>query len=125
MIDSFLPADVANVDHAFEPFSHLHKRTEFREAHDLAFDHRPNWKFMRGIDPRIAKRLLQAQRHTFFIGVDSEDHGFYSLARLYEIAGLAHFLDPRHLRNVNQPFDSRLQFHECSEVGNVSYPAAH
>src|SRR5438552_3933187 len=124
MIDSFLRADVADMDHPFDTLRYLHESAEFGQADDRAFDNSPGWKFLRCIRPRIAESLLQAQRNAFFTDIDSENYRLYGFAGLHQIARLAHLLDPRHLRNVNQSFDTRLQLNS-SEIGNSSHRAAH
>ena len=113
------------MNHAFYALRHLHERAKLGEAHDRPLDRRPNRKLLRSINPRIAQRLLQPQRDPLFAGIDSEDHGLDCFAGLHQIARLAFFLDPRHLRNVNQSFDSWLQLHKCSEIGDASHCAAH
>ena len=125
MVDSFFSADIANVNHSLDSFGNLNKSPELGETNYRPLDYSPQRKFSRSIRPRIAQSLLQPQRDSLFAEIDSEDHGFYRLARFYQIAGLAHSLDPRHLRNVDQSFNSWLQFHECPVISDASYCAAH
>src|SRR5438445_5049067 len=116
MIDPLLRADVADVNHALYALSHLHEGAKLSEARDQAFDRSPDQKLLRSINPRIAQRLLQSQRHALFTCTHCKDHSLNRLAGFHQIARLAYFLDPRHFGNVDQSFNSWLQFNEFAEV---------
>src|SRR5262249_17133624 len=94
MVDSFFGADVADVNHSFDSLGNLNKGAELRQANHRPLDHRAIRKFLFGIGPRIAQRLLQPQRDSLFAGIDSKNHDLDRLARFHQIGGLAHTLDP-------------------------------
>ena len=124
MIDPLLRADVADVNHALYALSHLHEGAKLSEARDRAFDRSPDRKLLRSINPRIAQRLLQSQRHALFTRTYSKDHSLNRFTRFHQIARLAYFFDPRHFGNVDQSFNTWLQFNECAEVHHAGDGAA-
>src|ERR1035441_4822256 len=119
MIDALLRADFADVNHAFNAFSKLHEGTELHDVSYRAFDYRTRREFLLGSGPGIAQRLLQAQRETPFGGVHSENYGLDSLANFYYVARSPNSLGPRHFGNVNQAFNTGLEFHERPEIGDT------
>ena len=76
----------------------------------------PDRKFLLRVCPGIAKRLLQSKRDASFASADRKDNRVHRVAGFENVAGLANFLQPRHLRNVDEAFDSWFQFDECSKV---------
>src|SRR6185437_3911031 len=83
--------DFADVNKPLNAFGQLHKCAECCEPSDRAFDASPNRKPLSGIGPRIAQRLLQAERQLAFRLMDSEHHSFYGVTLLYDVPWL---LDP-------------------------------
>src|SRR6185312_1128921 len=77
-----------------------------------------------GVRPRISQGLLQAERNSAFIDIYSENYSFDRLAGFENITGSPDLLCPRHLRDVDQAFDSRCEFHKRAEVHQPSYGAA-
>src|SRR6266487_1773242 len=124
MVDALLATDITDMNHSLYAFRHLHERAELSEARNRALDRSPDRKLLRSISPRIAQRLLQSQRHALFTGVHSKDHSLNCFAGFHQIARLAYFLDPRHFRNVDQSFNSWLQFNERAEVHHAGDGAA-
>src|SRR5271157_2294369 len=116
MMDAFLGADLADVDHALDAFGKLHEGAELGEADDWPFDHRADRQSLADVGPWIAQRLLQTQRNAAFARTHSQNNRVHGLARLHHVAGFPHLLRPRHLRKVDQPFHPRLQLDKGSEV---------
>src|SRR5439155_20354604 len=57
MIDSFLSAHVADVNHALDTLGNLHKGAKLRNTDDRSLGCRANGELLRSINPWIAKRL--------------------------------------------------------------------
>ena len=77
MIDPLLVHDVADVNHAFDVFGHLHKRAELLELRDRAFHDRPDRIFLLDLVPGIAQRLLQPQRDALVRRIDAQNHNLH------------------------------------------------
>ena len=69
--------------------------------------------------PRIGQRLLEAERDAALDGVDLEDLHLDFLGGGDDLAGMDVLLGPRHLGDVDQALDARLQLHEGAVVGDV------
>src|SRR5262249_15989709 len=120
VVDSFLRANIADVYEAFNSLGDLYKGPEFCKAHDGPFDHGAERKSLCGIGPRIAHCLFNPQRNLLLARIDREDHRLYGFSRFNQIAGFVDSFDPRHLGNMNESFNPRLQFDKCSEIGDAS-----
>ena len=77
VMDAFLGADLAHVDHAFHPIRKLHERAELGEAGHRSFDYRARRKLLLDLGPGIAQRLLEAQREAAFAHIHAQDHRFH------------------------------------------------
>ena len=123
MIDALLRADIAHVDHALDAFGHLHERAELLDAGHRTFHHRAHRELLRGVRPRIAQRLFEAERNAPVRRIHAKHHHFHRVARLDHIGGLAHLLGPGHLGEMHQAFDALFQFHERAEIGDARHAA--
>src|SRR5208282_917539 len=128
MIDPFLGADLADVNHAFNAFGQLHEGAELCQVGYGPFDHRAWRKFLSRSCPGIAERLLETKRDAAFWCVHSENHSFHRLAWFHYVTRSPHSLGPRHFGNMNQTFNAGLDFDERAKVhqpGNsAAYPFA-
>src|SRR5215813_1373829 len=57
--------------------------------------------------------------------VYTENYSLHAVARLNDVASFPDLLRPRHLRDVNQSFDSGLEFHEGSKVHHTRDDTTH
>ena len=73
--------------------------------------------------PWIFLQLLDAQRHLALVAVQSEDHSLHLVANLQELLSAAQVLAPRHLADVDQTLDTRLNLYECTVVGDDNHLA--
>ena len=125
MVDALLGAQVADVNHAFNALGKLHKCAELGDAKYWSLDHGAHGKPLRHLGPRISQGLLQTERNAALSRVHRQNHRVDGLARLDQCAGTPQLFPPRHLRNVDQPLNPGLQFHECSELDHACNRAPH
>src|SRR5208283_3051707 len=125
MVDSLLRADLADVNHAFNAFGELHEGAELCQVGYRSLDHSAWRKFLGRSCPGIAERLLQAKRDAAFWCVHSKNYCLHRLAGFHYVARSSHPLGPRHFRNVNQTFNTGLDFHERAKVHKPGNGAAH
>src|SRR5262249_41621906 len=125
MIDALLRADIADVHHAFDAFGDLHERAELLDAGDWSLDDRAECELGGRVGPRVAERLLKSERNAALAGIDAEHNNFDHVAGFDHVSGLADLFRPRHLREMDQPFDAFLQLDECAEIGHPGDRAFH
>src|SRR5438445_542481 len=70
--------------------------------------------------PRILLRLLQAQGDPLVLRVHVQDQHLDLVALLHDFGGMLHALGPRHVGDVNQAVDARLDLHERAERGQMA-----
>src|SRR5690606_37055309 len=70
--------------------------------------------------PRIIGGLLQAERDPLVVGVDVEDDHVDGVTLLDHFRRMLHPLGPRHVGDVDQAIDARLDLDEGTERGEVA-----
>src|SRR5689334_13525228 len=70
-------------------------------------------------EPGIFLGLLEAQRNPLVLSVDVEDHDVDRVALLHHLGRMLNPLGPGHVGDMDQAVDSRLDFHERPEAGQV------
>src|SRR6185312_2218882 len=75
-------------------------------------------------EPRIFLCLLQTERDPLVLGVDVQNQHVDLVALLHDFRRVLDALGPRHVRDVNQPVDARLDFGERAERRQVAHLAA-
>src|ERR1051326_1317474 len=70
--------------------------------------------------PRVLLGLLQAERDPLVLGIDVEDQHLDLVALLHHLGGMLHALGPRHVGDVDQAVDPRLDFDERAERRQVA-----
>src|SRR6202158_2321479 len=107
------------MDHAVDVALEAEEQAELGLVLDLALDRRSDREFFDEDFPGIAHGLLEAERNTALDRIDFENLHFDFLRGRNDLAGVHVLLGPRHLRNVDQAFDARLQLDERAVVGDV------
>src|SRR6266850_3656157 len=125
MLDPLAPRHVGDVDQAVDLFFHLDERAELGEVAHLAVDLRADRILVGEVVPRVALDLLQAERNPPRRRVDAEHHRVDVVADVQDLRGVLDALAPRHLADVDQPFDARLELDERAVVGEAHDLAAH
>src|SRR6202165_4900254 len=114
-----LPVEIGQMDHAVDVALEAEEQAELGLVLDLAFDRRSDREFFAEDFPGIAHGLLEAERYPALDRIDFENLHFDFLRGRNDLAGVHVLLGPRHLRDVDQAFDARLQFDERAVVGDV------
>src|SRR5262249_43199805 len=118
-----LPIEVGEVNHAVDVAVEPEEQAELGLVLDLALDHAPLRILLQEDLPRIAHRLLEAERDAALDRIDFEHLHLDLLGGRDDLAGMDVLLGPRHLGNVDQPLDARLELDEGAVVGDVGDPA--
>src|SRR6266849_712622 len=106
-----------------EPFdvaAEVHDDPLVHQPHDAAPQLGADGVRLPDPQPRIFLRLLQAQRDPLVLGVDVENQNVDLVALLHDLRRMLDALGPRHVGDVNQPVDTRLDFDECAEGREVA-----
>src|SRR6476660_3833925 len=116
MLYALGPAQIADVNQAVDAFFDLDESTEVGQVTDTAFDGRAHRILvMQGV-PGIGSQLAHTKRNTPFLGVNAQNHAIYLIAYVDQLRGMLDALGPGHLADVNQAFDSLLEFHERAVI---------
>src|SRR5215471_2613217 len=114
-----LPVEVGEVDHAVDVALEAEEQAELGLVLDLALDHRTGRMLLDEDLPRVAHGLLEAERDAALDGIDFQHLHFDFLRGRDDLAGVHVLLGPRHLGDVDQAFDARLELDERAVVGDV------
>src|SRR5580700_10809877 len=114
-----LPVEVGQMDHAVDVALEPEEQAELGLVLDLALDHRTDRELLDENFPGIAHGLLEAERNPALDRIDFENLHFDFLRGRDDLAGMHVLLGPRHLRDVDQAFDARLELDERTVVGDV------
>src|SRR6266536_208154 len=109
---------------AFDVVAEVHDHTLVHQPHDAAAQLGTHRVRLADAQPRILLRLLQAERDALVLGVDVQDQHVDLVAFLHDLRGMLHPLGPRHVGDMNQAVDARLDFDERAERGEVADLAA-
>src|ERR1035437_2839801 len=75
--------------------------------------------------PGVGFELLQAERYAPVLGVHLQHHRLRLIAWLDHFRRVLHAPRPRHLADVDETLDTRLQLHESAIIGDVDHPPDH
>src|SRR3989442_13203196 len=117
----------AKLRHRHEPFdvaAEVYDDPLVHQPHDAAPQLGADRVGLTDPQPRIFLRLLQPQRDPLVLGVDVENENVDLVALLHDLRRMLDALGPRHVRDVNQPVDPRLDFDERAERREVADLAA-
>src|SRR5690606_32004849 len=119
-----VPVEVGEVDHAVDVAVEADEQAKLGLVLDLALDDRTRRMVAGEGLPRVLQRLLEAERDAALLRVDLEHHHVDFLRRRQDLARMDVLLGPRHLGDVDQALDPRLQLDESAVVGDVGDRAA-
>src|ERR1700688_4157836 len=114
-----LPVEIGQMDHAVDVALETQEQAELGLVLDFAFDRRADRELLDEHFPGIAHGLLETERDPALDRIDFQNLHFDFLRGRNDLAGMHVLLGPRHLRNVDQALDARLQFDERAVVGDV------
>jgi hypothetical protein len=101
------------------------ERAELGEVADLAGDLGADRVLPARVVPRIGLDLLETERNAARRRIHAEHHRVDGVADVQDLRRMLDALAPRHLADVDQPFDARFELHERAVVGQADDLAAH
>src|SRR6185312_15259382 len=113
------PIEVGEVDHAVDVALEAEEQAELGLVLDLPLDHRTDRELLDEDLPGIAHGLLEAERDAALDGIHFKHLHFDFLRSRDDLARVHVLLGPRHLGDVDQAFDARLELDERAVVGDV------
>src|SRR5688572_15839268 len=125
MLDALAPRHVGDVNQAIDVVLDLDERAELGEVSNLADDLRANRVLLGELVPRIRFDLLEAERNAASGRIDAEHHRVDAVADVQDLRRVLDALAPRHLGDVDEPFDARLELDERAIVGEADDLARH
>src|SRR5215212_8984044 len=96
--------------HAIDVALETEEQAELGLVFDLAFDSRSDRELLYEYFPGISHGLLEAERDPALDRIDFKNLHFDFLRGRNDLAGMHVLLGPRHFRDMDQAFDTRLQF---------------
>src|SRR3954469_18947920 len=125
VLDPLAPRHVGDVDQAVDLLLDFDERAELGEVADLALDLRADRILVGQVVPRVGLDLLEAERNPPRRAVDAEHHRVDRVADVEQLRRVLDALAPRHLADVDQPFDAGFELDERAVVGQADDLAAH
>ena len=125
MLDALRPAHVRDVDQAVDALGDLDEGAELRQVADLALDDRALGVGVVELLPGVALGLAQRQADAPLIHVELGDDRLHLVADLEDLGRVDDLLGPRHLADVDQPFDALLDLDEGAVVDQRHDAATH
>src|SRR5262245_60321677 len=119
VLQALAPRHVRDVDQAVDAVLDLDERAELGQVADLAGDRRADRVLLGQLVPRVALDLLEAERDPPRAGIDAEHHGLDAVADVEDLRRMLDALAPRHLADVDEPLDARLELDERAVVGQA------
>src|SRR5687768_15951197 len=112
------------MDQAVDVVFDLDERAKLGQVADLALDAGADRVLLGQLMPRVALDLLESQRNAAGRRIDAEHLRFHGVADVQDLRRVLDALAPRHLADVDQPFDARLELDERAVVGEAHDLAA-
>ena len=125
MFDPLAPRHVGDVDQPVDFLLDFDERAELGEVANLALNLRADRVLVGQLVPRIALDLLEAERNAASRGIHAEHHRVDVVADIQNFRRVLDALAPRHLGDVDQSLDARLELDERAVVGQADDLAAH
>src|SRR5947199_71625 len=114
-------AELRHRDEPLDVMPQIHDHTLVHEAQHPAPQVGAHGIRLADAQPWLFLRLLQTQRDPLVLRVHVQDQHLDLVALLHDFGGMLHPLGPRHVGDVNQAVDARLDLHERAERGQVAH----
>src|SRR5437660_5292881 len=114
VIDLASTGDVRHVDHTIQALFEFDERTVAGKIANFAFDSSSGRIFLLRLVPRIGFELTQAERNLLLFAVDAEHDRFDFLVGFEDIGWLGDAFGPGEFGDVDETFDTGLEFDECA-----------
>ncbi len=119
VLDTLGPAQVADVNQAVDAVFDFDECSEVGQIAYAAFDGHADREFLVQRVPRIGRQLPHAERNTALGRIHVDHDAIDRVADAHQLRRMLHALRPGHFADVDQAFDSLLQFDERSVVGHA------
>src|SRR4051812_45666272 len=123
MFHALRPRHLAHVDQAFDSLFQFYERTVIGGRDHASFYVRADGIAIDGVEPRVRRELLEAQRDALLLVVVLQNFYLDLIANMHEVARMRQ-ASPAHVRDVQQTIES-AQIDECAVVGQVLHRAVH
>src|SRR5882672_11401890 len=119
-VDRLAEIELAHRNEAFDVVADVDDHALVHQSHDLALQLSADRIRLTDPEPRILGRLLEAERNALVLGVDVENHNVNRVTLLHDFGRMLNALGPRHVGDVNQSVDARLDFYKRTKAGEVA-----
>ena len=116
-------AEIGLSDNALQVVAEIDHHPAILEPDHLPVQLHADLILLTDLEPWIFLRLLQTQRNPLVVGIDIENHDLDLIGLRHDLRRMLHPFRPRHVRDMNQPVDTRLDFHERTKRSQVSHLA--
>src|ERR1700752_402144 len=124
MIEALQPAQITNMDHTTNSRRQFNKHSVRSDVFHQAFVATSLWEFLINLAPWIRRKLLNRQAHLPALFIERYNLCFMNISKLEEFLCVYRCICPGDLTNVNQSFNSRLNFKERTvvfDIDNLSF----
>ena len=115
------PGQVRDVHEAVDPVFDAHEDPEIRDVPNQPLNPRAFRVSILENRPRVGFRLFQAEGNPLVLHVEVQHNSLDRVLHGEDLGWMPDLLDPGHLRDVNQSFDSLLELHEGPVVGQTDH----
>src|SRR5215472_12413755 len=119
MFHALGPGQIGHVHEAVNAFFDFDEGAEVGHVAHPPFYNRTHAVAAVDGGPRIRLKLFEAERNAAFFRVHFQHDCLNLVARLDHLGRMLHAPRPGHLADVNQTFDTRLEFDESAVIGDV------
>src|SRR5882724_11037511 len=123
VLHALRPGHLADVDQAFDALLEFDERAVVGGADDASFNVRADRVALHGVEPRIRRELLEAERYALLLGVVFQNFYLDLIADMDQVAGMSE-ASPAHVCDVEQAVEA-AQIDERTVVGQVLHRAVH
>src|SRR5581483_12508380 len=118
VVDLRGPREIALVHHAIDALFDADEDAVVGDRANAAGDLVARLVLLGEDGPGIELELLETERDALGLAIDLEDLALERLALLEDLARVLDLLRPRHLGDVDEAFDARLELDERAVVGD-------
>src|SRR5438105_956303 len=117
-------SELRHRDESFDVTAEIDDDAFVHQPHHAAAQLRADGIRLSDAQPRVLLGLLETQRDPLVLGIDVQNQDVDFVALFHDFRRMLHALGPRHVGDVDQPVDARLDFDERTERGQVADLAA-
>src|SRR6267378_7041872 len=118
-VDRLAEIELAHRNEAFNVVADIDDHALVHQSHDFALELGPDRISLPDTEPRILSRLLQSERDAFVLGIHVQDDDINTVSLLHDFRRMLHALGPRHVGDMDQSVDARLDLDESTKARKV------